>query len=167
MALSAEIVSDFPKRRGRETKTNLEPLVDIRRCKYIVLSTYMHPSFLKEGKSAVSVAIGFIAANYTILPCPIPKARRQPVLGKQFKKPSPIVQICFLGTYLHPKEPHSLSTVFCMSTNSSLLISHLFTLHPLLNSPFKNQPESHRNFHSAKVCPLFLQRTRHSRQDLT
>ena len=59
----------------------------------------MHPLFLKEGKSAVSVAIGFIAANYTILPCPIPKARRQPVLGKQFKKPSQIVQICFSGDF--------------------------------------------------------------------
>jgi hypothetical protein len=27
----------------------------------------MHPSLRKEGKSAVSVAIGLIAANYTIL----------------------------------------------------------------------------------------------------
>ena len=60
IALSADIVSDFPKRRGRETKNSFASAFVRRRWIYIVLSTYILPSLLNDGKSCVSVAIGRI-----------------------------------------------------------------------------------------------------------
>ena len=52
---------------GRDRKKSFESGAATRRWINIVLSTYIFPLLLGDGKSCVSVAIGLIAAHYTIL----------------------------------------------------------------------------------------------------